>query len=107
MADGFLGVAAPMVGGGNPYPFGKPGGLESDFVGERAAGGGEERIYGRFVYHGIFRIAFALDSPIVAHFGFGHEVDARVRTSEVFAPRKVLPQPHLFKLVVAWVCQQP
>ena len=42
MADGFLGVASPMVGGGNPYPFGKPGGLVSDFVGERAAGGGEE-----------------------------------------------------------------
>ena len=107
MPYGFLGVASPMVGGGNPYPFGKPGGLESDLIGERAAGGGEERIHGGLVYHGILRIALALDSPIVAHLGFGHEVDARVRASEVLAPRKILPQPHLFKLVIAWVCQQP
>ena len=88
MADGFLCVASPMVCGGNPYTFGKTGSLESDFVRERAAGGGKERIHGGLVYHGILRIALALDSPIVAHLGFGHEVDARVRASEVLAPRK-------------------
>ena len=94
-----------MVGGGNPYSFGKTGGLVSDFVGERAAGSGEKRIHGRLIYHGILCIALALDSPIVAHLGLGHEVNSRVRASEVLAPRKVLPQPHLFKLVVAGVCQ--
>ena len=105
MADGFLGVAPPMVGGGNPNSFCKPGGLESHFVGERAAGGGEKRIHGRLVDYGILSIAFALDSPIVAHLGLGHEVDSRVRASEVLTPWKILPQPHLFKLVVARVCQ--
>jgi len=94
--DCFSGVGAPMVGGGDPEATGKAGGLQV-FVAEGAAGGGKERIDGRFVDDGAFLVALALDSPVVAVYGEGNEIDAGVPTSQVVAAREFIPEPDLLE----------
>lgn len=82
---GFLGITAPVGGGGNPQTMSKGGGLQRDLVGESAARSGQKRIDCGFVDHGVFGIALALNRPVVALVGFGHEIDAGVLPPEVFA----------------------
>ena len=89
--NGFLGIDTPVVGGGDPESMGKGGGLKRDLVGEGAARCSQERIDRRFVDDGIFRIAFALNGPVVAVVGFRHEVDAGVFSSEVLSIGKIFP----------------
>ena len=89
--NGFLGIGSPVVGGGNPESMGKGSSLKRHLVGEGAARCCQERIDRRFVDDGIFRIAFALNRPVVAVVGFRHEVDTRVFSSEVLSSWKIFP----------------
>ena len=105
---GFLGIAAPVGGGGNPQTMSKGGGLKRDLVGEGAARCGQKRIDSGFVDHGIFGIALALNRPVVALVGFGHEIDTGVLPTEVFARGKLFPQPNVFKKMgIAGICLEP
>ena len=80
-----------MSSGGNPHPIGKARSLECHFIGECAARRGKERIDGRLIDGSVLGVTLALDGPVVAHFGLGHEVDASVRSPEVLATGKFFP----------------
>jgi len=65
---------------------------------EGLAGGGQKTIHGRFVYVGVRLPTFALDSPVVALSGQGHQVYADILAAEVFAVWKIVPKPDGFDL---------
>ena len=88
---GFLGIGSPVVGGGNPESMGKGSSLKRHLVVEGTARCCQERIDRGFVDDGIFRIAFALNRPVVAVVCFRHEVDAGVFSSEVLSSGKIFP----------------
>ena len=105
---GFLGIGSPVVGGGNPESLGKGSSLKRHLVVEGAARCGQERIDRRFADHGIFGIALALNRPVVALVGFGHEIDTGVLPPEIFARGKLFPQPNVFKKMgIAGICFEP
>ena len=55
----------------------------------------EEGINGGLVHHRAFLKTFALDSPIVARSGAGHQVNARVLSAKVAAGGKFIPKPYI------------
>jgi hypothetical protein len=93
IANGFFGIAAPMVGSSNPKTMFKFFGL-STVVHKGATGSSQKTVHSRFVDDGILLIAFALDCPISSVRGFCDQIDTGIVATQIAFERKFVPKPN-------------